>query len=205
VSSPFRPPDARAIRRSRRRFWTVLVLVVLLAAIAMCYASRRRGEPPVGETSVAPETPAGPAADRSSYAQFLPDSARTPGATLPVTPADICVPGYSRKVRNVPAAVKRQAYESYGIPTHRPHQYEVDHLISLELGGSNSIRNLWPESYETEPWNAQVKDRLENELHRRVCAGEMPLAVAQRAIATDWIAAYRQYVGPSPAPVGQGH
>jgi hypothetical protein len=203
VSSPFRPPDARAIRRSRTRFWVVLLLVVLLAAIAMCYASRRRGEPPVGETSAVPGPPVAP--DRSSYAQILPDSNRTPGATLPVTAADICVPGYSRKVRNVPSSVKRQAYESYGIAAHRPHQYEVDHLISLELGGSNSIRNLWPESYETEPWNAHVKDRLENELHRRVCAGALPLAVAQRAIASDWIAAYRQYVGPSPAPADGEH
>jgi hypothetical protein len=69
----------------------------------------------------------------------------------------------------------------------------VDHLISLELGGSNSLKNLWPESYSGE-WNAHVKDKLENDLHRRVCKGEVDLKDAQREIATDWIAAYKKYL-----------
>ena len=49
----------------------------------------------------------------------------------------------------------------------------VTRLISLELGGSNSIRNLWPESYRTEPWNARTKDTLENRLHELVCSGKL--------------------------------
>jgi hypothetical protein len=129
---------------------------------------------------------------------ILPDPAKTPGATLPVTAADICVPGYSKKVRNVPIAVKRMAYEEYGIQSHEPGEYEVDHLISLELGGSNSLKNLWPESFRTHPWNAHVKDALENELHRRVCAGTMDLATAQRVIASNWVIGYRNYVHPNP-------
>jgi hypothetical protein len=131
-------------------------------------------------------------------APFLPDPSRTPGATLPVTARDICVSGYTQKVRNVPAALKRHVYQSYGIPSHRPGEFEVDHLISLELGGSNAERNLWPQPYQTRPWNAHVKDRLENELHRRVCDGEMDLGTAQREIAGNWIAAYRHYVDSAP-------
>ena len=69
----------------------------------------------------------------------------------------------------------------------------MDHLISLELGGSNSIRNLWPESRRTQPWNAWVKDALENKLHRMVCTGQLDLKVAQHDIATNWIAAYKKY------------
>ncbi len=126
---------------------------------------------------------------------ILPDPKLTPGDTLDVTKDDICVPGYSRKVRDVPEAVKREAYARYGITSHKPREYEVDHLISLELGGSNSIKNLWPESFETQLWNAHVKDRLENELHRRVCSGELDLKTAQREIATDWISAYKKYLG----------
>lgn len=117
----------------------------------------------------------------------------TPGATLPVTRDDICVPGYTKKVRNVPADVKRQVYAEYGIASHKPGEYEVDHLISLELGGSNSIKNLWPQSYLTQPWNAHVKDALENELHDEVCSGKIDLATAQHDIATNWIAAYKKY------------
>lgn len=127
-----------------------------------------------------------------------PDSVLTPGATLPVTTADICTPGYSRKIRNVPAEVKRDVYRRYGIRHHRAGEYEVDHLISLELGGSNSERNLWPQSYWTTPWNAHVKDVLENALHRAVCEGRVPLTTAQHDIATDWVAAYRRYVGARP-------
>jgi hypothetical protein len=57
-------------------------------------------------------------------------------------------------------------------------------LIALELGGSNRLTNLWPEPYDI-TWNAHVKDRLENRLHEMVCAGQLDLATAQRAIATD--------------------
>ncbi|HEY5060751.1 MAG TPA: hypothetical protein VII52_04395 [Gemmatimonadaceae bacterium] len=122
-----------------------------------------------------------------------PGARLTPGATFPVTAADVCTPGYSRSVRNVPAEVKQQAYAEYGIASHPAGAFEVDHLISLELGGSNSIKNLWPESYHTEPWNARVKDALENRLHQEVCAGKTSLAQAQHEIATDWIAAYKSH------------
>lgn len=126
-------------------------------------------------------------------APLLPDSQMTPGATLPVTRDDICVPGYTKKVRNVPIDVKRQVYAEYGIASHKPGEYEVDHLISLELGGSNSVKNLWPQSYLTQPWNAHVKDQLENEMHDEVCSGQLDLATAQHDISTDWIAAYKKY------------
>jgi hypothetical protein len=107
---------------------------------------------------------------------------------------DVCTPGYSRRIRNVPEAVKKKVYAEYGITHHAPRAYEVDHLISLELGGSNSIKNLWPESYITTPWNAHVKDALENELHKEVCDGALPLSAAQHEIAADWIVAYRKHL-----------
>jgi hypothetical protein len=123
--------------------------------------------------------------------QPLPDPKLTPGATLDVTTKDICVTGYTKKVRNVPALVKRQVYQEYGA-VNRPGAYEVDHLIPLELGGSNSIKNLWPESYSIE-WNARIKDELENRLHVLVCKGTITLTEAQKAITTNWIAAYKRY------------
>ncbi len=59
-------------------------------------------------------------------------------------------------------------------------------------------QNLWPESFLTEPWNAHVKDKLENLLHRLVVSGKLDLKNAQREIATDWIATYKKYVGSEP-------
>ena len=125
-------------------------------------------------------------------APILPNASLTPGATLSVTAADLSVPGYTKRVRNVPQAVKEKVFAEYGITRRAPREYEVDHLISLELGGSNSIRNLWPQSYLTQPWNAHVKDRLENKLHALVVSGQLDLPTAQRMIATDWIAAYKR-------------
>ena len=128
----------------------------------------------------------------------MPNAQLTPGDTLDVTKDDICVSGYAGKVRDVPQSEKDQAYAEYGITSHAPAAYEVDHLISLELGGSNSLKNLWPESYSGD-WNAHIKDKLENELHKLVCNGSLDLQTAQHEIATNWIAAYQKYLGqPSP-------
>ena len=129
---------------------------------------------------------------------ILPDPNLTPGSTFDVTAQDVCTPGYAKKVRNVPEEMKREVYREYGITSHGPGDYEIDHLISLELGGSNSIKNLWPESHRTSPWNAQVKDRLEDKLHELVCSGQLDLKTAQQAIASNWIEAYKKYVSPNP-------
>jgi len=164
--------------------------IVLLAGLAAFSFGCRSSRP--GLAAPRPAPGGSPAADQGN-APLLPDQKLTPGATLPVTRADICVPGYTKKVRNVPLDVKRQVYAEYGIPSHKPGDYEVDHLISLELGGSNSIKNLWPQSYRTQPWNAHVKDALENEMHDEVCSGRLDLATAQHDIATNWVAAYKKY------------
>ena len=74
-----------------------------------------------------------------------------------------------------------------------PEAYEVDYLITPELGGATDIRNLWPEPYYDTAWNAHVKDQLEERLHEMVCRGDVDLATAQQDISKDWIAAYRKY------------
>ena len=107
-------------------------------------------------------------------------------------------------VAAVPAAVKRQVYADYRRSRRKGVCCEVDHLISLELGGSNRLRNLRPEPYDI-VWNAHVKDRLENRLHQMVCAGQLDLRIAQQAIASDWIAAYKRYESPNPQRAGTKH
>ena len=130
-----------------------------------------------------------------SWAGDLPDPVLTPGAIRAVTMAQVCIKGSSGKARNVPNSVKRQVYKAYGIVNAAPGEYEVDHLISLELGGSNDIKNLWPQSYITTPWNAHLKDKLETRLHALVCRGMLTLEEAQKAISSNWIAAYQKYFG----------
>jgi hypothetical protein len=124
-----------------------------------------------------------------------PDRNLTPGAFYDdITQAQICTSGYSKRERHTSAKLKRRVFLQYGIDKNKGH-YEVDHLIPLSLGGADEKDNLWPESYDTQPWNASVKDRLEDWLHTEVCSGRVPLAVAQAEFANDWIVAYQKYLG----------
>lgn len=127
-------------------------------------------------------------------ANGLPDVACSPGAVFTdVSTTEICVSGYSKSVRNLPEKEWNQVFAEYGVTSHPTGAYEVDHLISLELGGSNDIANLWPEPASPTP-GFHEKDRVENYLHKQVCDGLMTLADAQRIIATDWFSVYRKYL-----------
>ena len=66
------------------------------------------------------------------------------------------------------------------------------YLIDPDLGGSDDVRNLWPEPYSS-TWNAHVKDALEDHLRELVCAEKISLAQAQHDISVDWISAYKKY------------
>ncbi|SRR5579859_1095007 len=141
-----------------------------------------------------------------AHAGDLPDPTLTPGATNPeLTAEKLCAAGFTTKdYRATTQATKNAVYREYGMAG--PNQgycvgdggCEIDHLISLEIGGADVKENLWPQPYFTQPWNAHLKDKLENTLHRLVCAGTLTLDQAQTAIRTNWIEAYKQYVGSPP-------
>lgn len=120
----------------------------------------------------------------------LPDARCTPGSVYPkATRSVICRSGYSQAVRNVPESVKNGVYAAYGISSHSPGRYEVDHLVPLEAGGSNSTANLFPQRASPHP-GFHEKDQLENAVHARVCDGRLHLGDAQRRIARDWTRLY---------------
>lgn len=86
----------------------------------------------------------------------------------------------------------------YSYPLSDIRNFEEDHLVPLCLAGApQDPANLWPQPRFGE-WNADRKDKLEAKLCRLACDGKVPLAEAQCEIATDWIAAYRKYIGASP-------
>lgn len=121
---------------------------------------------------------------------ILPDPGLTPGDIDPTTTVEkVCTPGYSDLVRNVSKEIRRKVFANYHRSMLDMGKYEVDHLISLSLGGSNDIKNLWPQSYDTE-WNARIKDKLETRLHRELCNGTITIKEAQDAVAYDWIGTY---------------
>jgi hypothetical protein len=75
---------------------------------------------------------------------------------------------------------------------------EIDHIISLELGGSNDPANLFPERANAHP-GYHLKDKLENAAHAWVCQGRIDLRVAQRKIAANWEAFYKLVFGTAPS------
>ena len=62
---------------------------------------------------------------------------------------------------------------------------ELDHLVPLELGGSNDMSNFWVEAGPI----PNPKDKVENRLHHEVCTGKISLRAAQVAIAGNWMTA----------------
>jgi hypothetical protein len=55
-------------------------------------------------------------------------------------------------LRHVTATMKQQVCAWYGIPAAQCNgrNYEIDHLIPLELGCSNDLSNLWPQLYRSQ-------------------------------------------------------
>ncbi len=128
---------------------------------------------------------------KSGPSTIYPNPDLTPGEVYTnITKEDICTSGYSSRVRDVPLLEKKQVYQEYNISYPQPQgAYEVDHFISLELGGSNDIKNLWPEPSEPRP-GFHEKDKTENYLHAQICNNQISLKDAQDKIRNDWYKIY---------------
>jgi hypothetical protein len=173
----------------------VLSSAILAFVLAGCGGSSRALPTQTTADGTAAVTPAEPSATPTrSPSVWYPDPVLTPGDVLPVGRNEICVPGYARRTRNVPLVVRRSVLAAYNW-TAPSRTFELDHLISLELGGSNDPKNLFPEPYEPRP-GAHEKDQLENKLHELVCDGDLELAAAQAMIVSDWYAAYWRFIEP---------
>jgi hypothetical protein len=171
------------------RRYTVGLYLVLLGLIASTYQPLR--SVPKGQSAA--NSQAGPA-------EIYPDSSKTPGAPNPdITQGNIgdniCNPEWTtssvRPSSSVTGRIKTRTMEAYGFTDSRTH-YELDHLISLQVGGCpDCVENLWPEAYgdtqhpmtqvQRAKWNrdnpdsteihlgALEKDLVENHVHDEVC------------------------------------
>jgi len=172
-------------------------------------------------------------AAKAGSAAIYPDPAHTPGATNPdITDANknqtVCNKDWSgtnkythkpekgtailRPPTSITDPIKVQTMKDYG-HTDADNHYELDHFISLELGGCpDCVTNLWPQPYgdakqpmtqeERAAWDkahpgsatplpgALQKDQVEDHLKTEVCAGTITLARAQAIITTDWYVCY---------------
>jgi len=130
-----------------------------------------------------------------------PDRRCSPGASYSgLTKSVICSSSFrTSTIRNVPESEKFDVEQEYGLArAHYGHTLEIDHIVALELGGSNDIANLFPELANAQP-GYHLKDKLENRLHELVCAGAISLRAAQQGIASNWQALYEHVYGSRPA------
>lgn len=131
----------------------------------------------------------------ATVAATYPDPKLTPGAYDPnISQANIqqtiCVSGSTKDTRHVSEKTKRQVYEMYDLDYEKLHgKYEVDHFVSLELGGLNDISNLWPQRYLPKP-GAREKDVVETHLKRSICAGKLTLDQGRMIVKQDWYRCY---------------
>lgn len=133
------------------------------------------------------------------YNGKLPDARCTPGEVNPSLVADVsgkphlengveanlCASDFrTGPWRKVSQSEKKKVCLAYGITSGCPGPgFEIDHLISLEIGGSDGILNLWPQPIQ----DAKVKDhQAEDPLPKMVCSGKITLKQAQECISKDW-------------------
>lgn len=186
--------------------WRSKLVIALVALFGLVIASGASAfvDSRANSNVVQPQPPPGSCHARGHYPFTTPDPRCTPGALNPdVTQktirTTICRHGYTASIRpstSVTGPEKKASIRAYGL--HQgPSAYEYDHLISLELGGApNDRRNLWPENGPS----PNLKDKVENYLHVRVCDGRVSLARAQQIIALHWVSFYKQTVRPRPTP-----
>lgn len=129
-----------------------------------------------------------------------PDRRCSPGAYYPgITEAVVCSSGFhTSSIRHVSESERHAVEIEYGLAaTTYGHTLEIDHIVPLELGGSNEIGNLFPERAYAHP-GYHVKDRLENRLHALVCSNRLGLRAARLGIASNWRALYDRVFGQPP-------
>jgi hypothetical protein len=179
-------------------FIALMILIVIIGSAIIPSSVQIPVQPgSIGQTTNQEQDTTEASGSGCKIVDYLPDPKCTPGATDPRVTQDnirstICVSGYTATVRppvSVTDKIKTERMQAYGFANDKSY-YELDHLISLELGGSpDSVLNLFPEPY-AEPYGARDKDKVENYLHKEVCDGSISLQEAQEEIRTNWVGVY---------------
>ena len=129
----------------------------------------------------------------------VPDPNCTPGAINPTLTIEVLRDRSftTRCIRDAATqeVEKATTYEWYNLPhpsnnSGESQSCELDHLISLELGGADTLDNIWPQCGPSGVSLPQrffkEKDTVENFLAMQVREGRMDPSEAQKGIATDW-------------------
>lgn len=95
----------------------------------------------------------------------------------------------------VTEAMEQKVFARYHLPWTSRAAFKIDHLVPRELGGADTVDNLWPQSLTARPYGPDRKELLAEVLRLKIARGQMPLAEAQEQIRNDWIDAFVDHVG----------
>lgn len=135
---------------------------------------------PIPAAAVIPAAPKGPVNVQSGRFTVAPDFKLTPGVLCTTSDKDFKEYRYGEQIpycqRNFSQAEKKEVSRWYGVAWEDHSLYQYDHLLSLCLGGSNALTNVWPMLHD----EARKKAVMEADLCRRLSRGEVKQAQAVR-------------------------
>jgi hypothetical protein len=124
-------------------------------------------------------------ADGRAQASLVPNRKLTPGRVA-----------HTDKERGgVTLKLEQKVFARYRLPWARRAEFKIDHLIPTEMGGADTVDNLWPQSVRARPYGADRKELLVEVLLEKVRTGRITLAQAQEEISRDWIDAFIDHLG----------
>lgn len=95
----------------------------------------------------------------------------------------------------VTVEMEQKVFARYRLPWAGRAAFKIDHLIPLELGGADTIDNLWPQRLRARPYGPDRKELLTEVFLQRIAKRQMTLEEAQEQIRRDWIDAFIDHVG----------
>lgn len=123
--------------------------------------------------------------DGRAQESLVPNPKRTPGR----------VARSDKERSGVTLKMEQKVFARYHLPWSRRAEFKIDHLIPTELGGADTVDNLWPQSVRARPYGADRKELLVEVLLEKIRTGKMTLAQAQEEISRDWIDAFIDHLG----------
>lgn len=122
----------------------------------------------------------------------VPKKALTPGDVTTTNTTEVCNRTPAQNAATIPVGLEAEVFSAYRIGPTQQSRYLLDLLVPVSLGGAMTASNIWPATVEGTGF--VQKAQLNHILKDDVCHRFLTLRQAQRALETNWYAAWLKYV-----------